>query len=335
MIGVLASNQRVNPFDSTTTFEVQVGSTVANTTPSRAAYDGSDTVAFKDIEQVDIMTGSTPWGTFTDVDTTAPAGNTRIWYSNGYLFGRDSTNSKVVVYANGVSSAESNFGSEDVRDVVWYSNASLYVGIGADATATPNCLVVTTPDLSTYTTRADAFTGDRGDKCASSGTMLWAVGNNGKGRYTTSTSAPFTWNSSTSFNSAVGTESLDYIEYFPEKSTWVVGASGSFFFAYSTDGTTWTAIAPGSNTGNAGSLYAKWIPALDRWILGSNGNSINSQKGRYVYISNSSSISGSYTILIDDEQTTAKFAGGDTHLYKNSYIFHAIANQKLRYTRAG
>jgi len=330
--GVVSSNQRVNPW--ATRYYRQPGNTSTNTSTSSSYVEGS-TIYFRDHTDADIMTSSSVDGTFTDQVTTGIDPSGFIKLSNNRWFFRNAA-STTMTTASTLTGTQTTI-SKDARDVIWFAAASLWVIVGDDGTG--NALCSTSSNGTTWTDRADIFSADRAISTATDGTRLYVVGNNNKMYHTTSTTAPFTWTqvTTTGFSS---TDDFKFINYIPEKTTWVATTDNVDLCGYSTNGTSWNTVDLNMGTGN-GLINVFWLPSINRWVATSSGNTANAGKGQYVCVSDTSSISSTWTRVVNDNLTTTDWftvaaqSPFNNFNFQNKYLVSAGINNNFFYTRAG
>jgi len=326
--GVVSSNQRVRPWG--TRYTIEPGTTFTTTTNS-GTYVNATNVYFRDTNESDAMSASEVNATYTDQVTTGLEPGGFFKEVNGRWFFRNGTSANMVTSSTLGGSLTTI--SYNANDVVWYAAASLYVLTGDDGST--NGLIATSPNGTTWTTRTDAFTGGVGRCLATDGTRLYVVGDGNNMRYTTSTTAPFTW---TSVSSSLGSsDDIRWVEWLPEQSIWLATPDTSDLCAVSVNGTSWSSFDL-NLSGNAGDITVVWIPALNRWSAASAGINNTSNRGQAISISDTSTVSGTWTnISANNGDNSLFFARTHRNVYnfKNRYLVAGGKNNKLFYTRAG
>jgi hypothetical protein len=330
--GVVSSNQRVNPW--AVRYYRQPGNTSTNTSTSSAYVEGS-TIYFRDHTDADIMSSSSVSGTFTDQVTTGIDSSGMIKFTNNRWFFRNAATLNLIT-ASTLTGTQTTI-SKDARDVLWFPAASLWVIVGDDGAG--NALCSTSSNGTTWTDRADIFSADRATCLATDGTRLYVTGNNNNMYHTTSTTAPFTWTKVTTTGFAA-TDDPKFINYIPEKTTWVATCDNNDLCAYSTNGTSWNTVDLNMGTGN-GAINVMWLPSINRWVATSSGNTTASGKGQYICVSSTDSISSTWNQVVADNVTTTDwftvFAQSpfNNFNFQNKYLVSGGPNNQFFYTRAG
>lgn len=327
IVGVSSSNQRVRPWD--TRYIIQPGST-ATTATLVFTYADQTNVYMRDPNESDIMSSSDVGNAFTDQVTTGLESAGFFKEVNGRWFFRNGTTPNLVTSST-LGGAFTTV-SKDVADVVWYPAASLYVLTGNDGSG--NTLISTSTNGTTWTDRADAFTGGTGTCLATDGTRLYVVATGSRIAYTTSTSAPFTW---TTVSPSPISGDLKWVEYIPEKSIWLCTPDDSDLCAYSTDGTSWSTVDLNLG-GNAGQITVMWVPALDRWSAASAGINTTSGRSQSISISDTNSVSGTWTNMVLNSADASLFfprIHRNVNNFNNRYLIAGGRDAKFFYTRAG
>lgn len=304
--GVVASNQRVLPFFTTAT-NINISGSSSNGTPSSLEYLNGEYVLLDSVQK-DVMTSSSMLTGYTDVvtsDNTVGAGGW-VTYENGRYF----------IYENGTSAMDTAttlggvFTAVSIGDLGWFSpirwfgpnSAWWAAGDDGNAQTGGGCLLRYSTNGTTWTTVATAQEPStlRLLGLATDGTKL-IVASEGTStvahimKYTTSTNpASLTWTTITS--PFANNQDIGAIYYDSVKSTWTCSSANSVF-AYSTDGTTWTA----KDIGFAANAFIRvvWVPWQNRWVA----TQLRGER-QFAY-SNTSDIGGTWTMGTQTTSTAA------------------------------
>lgn len=304
--GVTSSNQRIKPFSSTSDirqFTVSGASSVSTVSCLPAYLNGK--YYFRDGQDADVMSSDTITGTYTDVATTVGDTSAKIMgYENGLYWmvnGGATTSFSYGTVIDNTMTTRTNAGTKLVRSVVWYAAANLYVAVGSDEATTANNFILTSPDGVTWTSRGNIGTSEAPGRMATNGTTLVVATNNGTGKYTTSTSAPFSWTGSSPF--AGSNQYAAYLKYVDSKG-YFVGMDKNQMTVYSANGQSWLTKSVGFTGFNTFQCGIDYIPAYDRWIAWAIGDQSKVGKGTITSISDTGDLaSATFSLMINDDKT--------------------------------
>ena len=323
--GVNGSAGRPVPFS--TIYSTTTGATASGL--GCLLYDGTSYL-YRDPNDADIMSSSLP-NVFTDLVTTGIDGSGNMTYENGRYFVCNTTVNSVMT-GTVLTSLANTITAEDVRYVIWYPAAGLYVALGADTAVNGLVMTSSTGLTGSWTTRADVFSAEKVLMGATDGTVLVVGGTNGKIARTTSTTAPFTWTSPTWVGNT--TQNIVNLRYFPntaDGNTWVACQQNGIT-AFSTNaGSTWT-LKTIFDSNNRASPAVMWSPSLNKWLAATSGSS-QSTRGRILAYSNTSSYTGTWTLSAENT-TAGELLSGGQYITNNSYwVTSTSTTNQIRYIR--
>lgn len=303
--GVIASNRRVLPF-STTFTEINLSGAATTGESTYFDYLNGQYILLDGVQQ-DLMTSSSMLTGYTDsvtADTTVGSGGW-VSYQNGryFIFDKATESMDTATSLGGTWTAVGIGALGWHTPIVWFGPNSAWWAAGDDGNAQTGggCLLRYSTNGTTWTTVGSSQEPStlRLNGIATDGSKL-VVSSEGTStlahimKYTTSTNpASLTWTTITSPFS--NSSDVGAIYYDSVKTTWTCSTANSVF-AYSTNGTTWTA----KDLGWGANAYVRvvWVPWHNRWVA----TQLRGER-QFAY-SNTPDIGGTWTLLAQSTSTT-------------------------------